>query len=1254
MAAIIAGAVKGIIQSNNVVVGVRIRPPNAKEIEAEMESRFTPSDDALNVQELNEDGNICKNWSYDYVFGSDCSNQYIFQSVGVNLVHAALEGYNSVLFMYGQTSSGKTFTLFGDGPVEGMVGHTLKLLDERMHSSEDTEFLVKMTYSELYNEELKDLLSVQPNENLKIIDDPNLGPIIQNVTEVAFTSAASAKAILDEGEKRRHFGVTNMNAHSSRSHVLVRLNIECRKVSFKPTNPMRSAWGKDKPTSISTLNLVDLAGSERSNKAGTTGTSLKEGSFINKSLLTLGTVIANLSEGKDGAHIPYRNSKLTRLLAGALGGNAKTTMITCISPASGNVAESQSTLRFAQRAKKIVNKVKKNDIMDAKTLASKILSQNDIIDALKQQMQKAKDMGFNEDFHGETVKDKAVATTKALRSLKFLMLVTPNLIRCLKEKHMFAEAECVAHDLKLAFAGKVDLTEIINRGQEIVEEYLPTESKLLGKFMDVKEANDSDIMFDVGELEALSEENAAAYHEKNGDDDADVEDGLAALFSLEGSSTNPEELEGYQMLFEDLRVAMFNKIQTLNNNNDKLTLTMKDFKSKYLETQRANETLKSDLSAATVTHTHYVEDSSKARMDLKKQVEMLRSNMNNMLVKGGETSHILQEEVRELHVKVEEFERDIVQYKESKKRMEQEVAFLRSELGHRLANEAQYMRDITTLQHTVSAKNTEVQATKYELSSVVPKLDQLEKNNSKIRQNLLDLVSEHELTNANKQDQISELKRVCAETMASLELSASQLKAETISGIRNVEIGDHALALLREQMETREQKFEERLHEQNIFIESLQQTLREEKQSATKRIDLLRSQKSQYEAEITTLRETLQSYDELVEKEIKSGEDSNRNSEKLAKQEEERAWNRVRRSVLEGEDLYSVENIRSKSPAGGHCSRNINGVMSSTTDSLTLDFISTLTEVDDTKMIHSVVNSASSPRDGGKSFKENRSSQSQKTIKAQREFLSSPVPLLDEPLTPQSKSKSRLDNSTRSLIEESAKFKTLRLSLSLSNAMIKYTTGNLLSVFQCANTLNRSNQLKITHCIDDLEIALEEKYSLANAKSSLDKSLLVSAQREIVDEEYIGKLEGQITEMRQDISDMALQHTTLEEDYKQALAANTLWGCKFNNLKSEIERIEKDKISAQKDSKKSQEDMANALEHMYMAESRLGLKEQELVVLQAERDELAKVYYKIGSADDDFTYLLAEEESKSSADALVKKGRNRRASILKLNAKESV
>jgi hypothetical protein len=244
----------------------------------------------------------------------------------------------------------------------------------RIRTSADMEYVIRLTYAELYNEDLRDLLSPTPNENLKIIEDPNLGPMIQGITEASFTSAADIKNLLDEGENRRHFGVTNMNAHSSRSHVIVRLCIESRRVPTKPANALRQSWGKDRPNCISTLNLVDLAGSERAGKAGTSGQALKEGSFINKSLLTLGTVISNLSEGKL-QHIPYRNSKLTRLLATALGGNAKTCVITCISPASGNLGESLNTLRFASRAKRIINHVQKNEIMDMKTLTNKLALQ---------------------------------------------------------------------------------------------------------------------------------------------------------------------------------------------------------------------------------------------------------------------------------------------------------------------------------------------------------------------------------------------------------------------------------------------------------------------------------------------------------------------------------------------------------------------------------------------------------------------------------------------------------------------------------------------------------------------------------------------------------------------------------------------------------------------------------------------------------------------------------------------------------------
>ena len=191
---------------------------------------------------------------------------------------------------------------------------------------------------------------------------------------------------MERGGAIRATGETKMNEMSSRSHAVFIVIAEQSETIYvdehgdhmsneefqrfmnsrgiKREQEMKNLESHLKQSfKVGKLNLVDLAGSERANKSGTTGQSLKEGSFINKSLLTLGTVIANLSEGKIGSHIPYRDSKLTRLLSSALGGNSKTSMITCISPASGNIIESLITLRFASRAKLIVNKISKNEIL---------------------------------------------------------------------------------------------------------------------------------------------------------------------------------------------------------------------------------------------------------------------------------------------------------------------------------------------------------------------------------------------------------------------------------------------------------------------------------------------------------------------------------------------------------------------------------------------------------------------------------------------------------------------------------------------------------------------------------------------------------------------------------------------------------------------------------------------------------------------------------------------------------------------------
>ena len=449
--------------STSVTVCVRIRPRNSKEKEENMPVCFAPSDDNETVDEYDPDGNIVKRWPYDHIFGDNSDNSYIFEQVGTKLVDAALEGYNTVMFMYGQTSSGKTFTLFGSDKVPGLVQYTMERVYNLTKNSTNTEYLIKLTYAELYNEELKDLLAPIPTEsnNLKIVEDPITGPSIQNITEAIFTSASEVKRLLDEGESKRHFGVTNMNAHSSRSHVIVRLHIESRKVASKSLlseGSLRTSWGKDKPSCISTLNLVDLAGSERSNKSGTTGQSLKEGSFINKSLLTLGTVISNLSEGKSGQHIPYRNSKLTRLLASALGGNARTVMITCISPASGNTVESLSTLRFAGRAKKIVNKVKKNEILDAKALNLKLLQQSLELESLRNRLESI-GTADNDDYN--IIKQKSITVSKSWKSLRYFMMHESLITKAFKKNGLSMLAKKVKQDVKSVIAGKKYITDVI-------------------------------------------------------------------------------------------------------------------------------------------------------------------------------------------------------------------------------------------------------------------------------------------------------------------------------------------------------------------------------------------------------------------------------------------------------------------------------------------------------------------------------------------------------------------------------------------------------------------------------------------------------------------------------------------------------------------------------------------------------------------------------------------------------------------------
>jgi hypothetical protein len=287
-----------------------------------------------------------------------------------------------------------------------------------------------------------------------------------------------------------------MNAHSSRSHVLVRLGIESRKVASKPANPLRLSWGKDKPSSISTLNLVDLAGSERAGKSGTSGDSLKEGSFINKSLLTLGTVIASLTDSKKNKHVPYRDSKLTRLLASALGGNAKTCMLTCISPASGNLVESLSTLRFASRAKRIVNTVQKNEFKDAKALSKQMATQLAEIEALQAKLKEGQEGGFTGG-DGGSIRDTAVHAAKKWRNIKFMMVTMPRIQKSFQAAGHTDIAKELAQDIKTALSSGKGVEEAVSKAADLMSNHLPREQKLLEKIERLTMSNESNSLDDV-------------------------------------------------------------------------------------------------------------------------------------------------------------------------------------------------------------------------------------------------------------------------------------------------------------------------------------------------------------------------------------------------------------------------------------------------------------------------------------------------------------------------------------------------------------------------------------------------------------------------------------------------------------------------------------------------------------------------------------------------------------------------------------
>uniref|UniRef100_A0A8C5VYX7 Kinesin family member 13A n=1 Tax=Microcebus murinus TaxID=30608 RepID=A0A8C5VYX7_MICMU len=394
------------MSDTKVKVAVRVRPMNRRELElntkcvVEMEGNQT----VLHPPPV---------FAFDYCFWSmDESNttkyagqEVVFKCLGEGILEKAFQGYNACIFAYGQTGSGKSFSMMGHAEQLGLIPRLCCALFKRisLEQNESQTFKVEVSYMEIYNEKVRDLLDPKGSrQSLKVREHKVLGPYVDGLSQLAVTSFEDIESLMSEGNKSRTVAATNMNEESSRSHAVFNIII---------TQTLYDLQSGNSGEKVSKVSLVDLAGSERVSKTGAAGERLKEGSNINKSLTTLGLVISSLADQAAGKgknkFVPYRDSVLTWLLKDNLGGNSQTSMIATISPAADNYEETLSTLRYADRAKRIVNHAVVNEDPNAKV----IRELREEVEKLREQLSQAEAMKAPE------LKEKLEESEKLIKEL---------------------------------------------------------------------------------------------------------------------------------------------------------------------------------------------------------------------------------------------------------------------------------------------------------------------------------------------------------------------------------------------------------------------------------------------------------------------------------------------------------------------------------------------------------------------------------------------------------------------------------------------------------------------------------------------------------------------------------------------------------------------------------------------------------------------------------------------------------------------
>lgn len=429
-----------------IKVAVRIRPLLCTEILHNLQAcvRVIPNTQQIIIGRD-------KVFTFDFVFGKNSTQDEVYSTCIKPLVVSLIEGYNATVFAYGQTGSGKTYTI-GGGHVasvvqsqRGIIPRAIQELFQSISDSPSTDFNVKVSYIEVYKEDLRDLLELETSvKDLHIREDEKGNTVIVGAKECQVETADEVMSLLEMGNAARHTGATQTNKHSSRSHAIFTISICQVKRNLEAAKD--GLWCLPRHI-ISKFHFVDLAGTERVTKTGNTGERFKESILINSGLLALGNVISALGDPRrKSSHIPYRDAKITRLLKDSLGGSAKTVMMTCVSPSSSDFDESLNSLKYANRVRNIRNKPTLNfspesDRKDEMEFEMKLLRE-----ALQSQQASSNQTS---QIHLEGTSDK-------------------NRIRSLKEQVAELQRQCLGYQncIEEAFTFLVDLKDAVRLNQK--------------------------------------------------------------------------------------------------------------------------------------------------------------------------------------------------------------------------------------------------------------------------------------------------------------------------------------------------------------------------------------------------------------------------------------------------------------------------------------------------------------------------------------------------------------------------------------------------------------------------------------------------------------------------------------------------------------------------------------------------------------------------------------------------------------------